>query len=935
MPHLFLLIIIFIGSFSAYADELDTSLETYSVAYAEDSYPYYFTKNGKARGIMVDIWKLWAKNQQVDIEFVSMNYQQAIVEISQGNIDFHAGVADSDERRKSLSFGSQILKIDSYFYLPYHMDTVTDVDDFNPYTLGVVQGSIEQDYIRENLPELAVRTFVDKVEMYQAALDGEVLVYLDDNEGDRLNPNYNLVRKQYPLSKRFLLFERYIGGATAKGNEQLLKMLNTGMDNIDKDKLQAIVSKWQKYPTSSNAITIGYSPNKAPYMAQDVKGEAQGIFIDYWRKWAELNKQEVEFIPINRDEVLQLVKEQFVDVHAGIPFIDLKYDNFNRQHFIHSAIAQIYVSKKNALINETADLNGLKLGIYIDSPYRVTIKERYPNIELIEFLDVESMIKAELNGEVSAFLGTVEVVESQTRKDNLTSNYKRLLSPRYEVKFYSISNSSDQTLIKTFENTEIPSAAEKQAIINSWLQYDQSMIANTADYMADLSSAQLQFLSTKSTFTVGILDAYKPMEFADGDKAKGIDIDILSLISVRTGIDFNYVFYADWSVLFADFKNDKIDLTMGMTPSQKRLETMRFSKEYISIPWGIIGRPNLSAEIDDADSLSGYNVAILEGYKAIEYLQQNHPLINLIIVNSIKQGAELLQSGEADLYIDFHPVLPNMILDFEINSFDIRYLSDIPPELNHIAVNYKYEQLPAILNQGINNITASDMDNIRDYWMRAIIKEGFDKDTVIRNSVFILAVVLVIISTILFWLKNAKKEINKRLILEEKLRHTASHDLLTGLANRGLFSELLEKAIQLHKRQQQMLAVCFIDIDGFKAVNDNYGHGVGDKLLIKIGEMLIENVRDSDVVCRYGGDEFLILLNNIDNKEGAGVAARKIIDSFDTTIDIDGNPVNIGSSIGISLYPSDDEVAESLIKRADALMYQIKAKGKNNFMFSE
>lgn len=167
----------------------------------------------------------------------------------------------------------------------------------------------------------------------------------------------------------------------------------------------------------------------------------------------------------------------------------------------------------------------------------------------------------------------------------------------------------------------------------------------------------------------------------------------------------------------------------------------------------------------------------------------------------------------------------------------------------------------------------------------------------------------------------------------QQLIHLARHDALTGLANRTLLEENLKVAIAYAKRNRKIVAFMFIDLDGFKQVNDDYGHDVGDQLLIKVAHKLKTFVRVEDCVSRIGGDEFVIMLFGLNDKQNVSVTAGRIIDDLSEPMTVNGHAVNIGASIGISLFPDDAEDCMHLIKCADDAMYQVKKSGKNNFIF--
>jgi len=164
-----------------------------------------------------------------------------------------------------------------------------------------------------------------------------------------------------------------------------------------------------------------------------------------------------------------------------------------------------------------------------------------------------------------------------------------------------------------------------------------------------------------------------------------------------------------------------------------------------------------------------------------------------------------------------------------------------------------------------------------------------------------------------------------------QMSHMATHDFLTGLPNRALLTDRLTQAIARAQRQRKCVALMYLDLDHFKHINDSLGHAVGDKLLQAAAERLRENVRQSDTVCRQGGDEFVVLLSEV---EGAGDAARsagKLIDAMGEPYAIGEHRLHVTQSIGISIYPEHGRDVETMLRNADTAMYHAKRKGRNNF----
>ena len=176
-------------------------------------------------------------------------------------------------------------------------------------------------------------------------------------------------------------------------------------------------------------------------------------------------------------------------------------------------------------------------------------------------------------------------------------------------------------------------------------------------------------------------------------------------------------------------------------------------------------------------------------------------------------------------------------------------------------------------------------------------------------------------------------DLEERKRVEQSIRHIAHHDALTGLPNRSLFRDRLTHAMAQADRYHQKLAVMFLDLDRFKAINDTLGHNVGDQLLKIAAERLRSCVRDSDTVARLGGDEFTVIVEDIVEDHDAAAVAQKILDTLSQPFNLYGHEVFISVSVGVTLYPSDDENADNLLRNADSAMYRAKEFGRNNFQF--
>ena len=183
------------------------------------------------------------------------------------------------------------------------------------------------------------------------------------------------------------------------------------------------------------------------------------------------------------------------------------------------------------------------------------------------------------------------------------------------------------------------------------------------------------------------------------------------------------------------------------------------------------------------------------------------------------------------------------------------------------------------------------------------------------------------------WAVERARLLRRIEVLEEESSFRALHDALTGLPNRRLFCDRLQQALARSQRQREGFAVMFIDLDGFKQVNDSLGHASGDELLVEVARRLERVLRASDTCARWGGDEFALLLPGITCRDDAAEIARKALRALGQSVRIGGRRIHCGASVGISLHPLDGADGDALIRCADMAMYRAKARGGGRYRF--
>lgn len=346
------------------------------------------------------------------------------------------------------------------------------------------------------------------------------------------------------------------------------------------------------------------------------------------------------------------------------------------------------------------------------------------------------------------------------------------------------------------------------------------------------------------------------------------------------------------------------------------IDSYNIEKRYIkkdgSVMWGNLsvtpirdsrgGVSTIIAVIVDITRRKSIQLRLKESEEFLRRVVDTTP--NLIFVKNRKGEFTLVNKAVADIYnASIHDMVGKTDADFNPRSSEVDgYLHDDLDVMDSLKNVFIPEE----------SITAPD-GTVR--WLQTIKVPIVDGDGVARH--------ILGVSADITMLKEAQK----------KLLEMATHDSLTGLPNRRMLNDRLNEVIARSKRSERLIAVLFMDLDGFKDVNDNFGHNAGDMLLKQVAERLMEAVREIDLVSRMGGDEFTIILESVITVQDVIVVADRIIEIIQKPFDIGDASAHVTTSVGISIFPNDGLDAGTLLRKADNAMYKAKNSGKNHYTF--
>ena len=467
-----------------------------------------------------------------------------------------------------------------------------------------------------------------------------------------------------------------------------------------------------------------------------------------------------------------------------------------------------------------------------------------------------------------------------------------------------------------------------------WLPIKRSYYFEKKSLKVTLSPKYQTWLNEHPVIKVGLVTNWSPMESVDkyGDYI-GINPDFFRLLEDRIGVNFQYVSFDKWQNVLAAVEARTVDMIASVSVTDTRKAFLNFSDPYWNMPWGLL-HPVTGGKKASLSDFENESVAAIAGIHIIDVIKQKFPNIKFVEVEKLEEGYLLLQQGNVAALVTSIAPASELLKRESLITMGLSVLDNLAVDTEQFGIRNDWPEFLEIVNQALSSVTEQEINNITDRWFNVEITTGYEKDVVIKLAIQIGIFIVIVLAVIVFWNRRLYSEIKQRKALEIKMKHMATHDDLTGLANRTLLTERIKSAINFHQRQRLSLAVLFIDLDGFKHVNDNFGHHVGDELLIQLTARLKSCVREYDTVARFGGDEFVLLITGLHDKQEAAFIAEKALKVIRRPVELSATTVSVSCSIGIAAFPNDGDTDTELLKVADTLMYRVKAHGKNHYIFN-
>lgn len=623
------------------------------------------------------------------------------------------------------------------------------------------------------------------------------------------------------------------------------------------------------------------------------------------------------------DEFLEMMKAGSLDIMLNIANTKERRRFLHFTEPYHITTVGLYTKSTDNSIKDLVHLDGKRLGFTEGFFFAEFIRLYYPKIEVVTFSSTQDSFVGVQQGIVDAAMDVPLVANSILRDMGMT-----------DVKFAG--NVSDPTFIPTFslatrkDNQMLHGILQKamDALTSQDMKAINKKWRIADNHGLQISPQDLDYLTQRGPLRACVNPARLPLEAINLEgKLTGISSEFIERLRQITQSPITIVASKTWQESLSFARERKCDLVPMIAPSKAASEYFNLTSPWLSLEQVIVTRDN-QIYIPNLNALNDHRIGIVRGQGTKDRLQAIYPGLTLIEVDSVSEGLEYVSNRKLFGFVD---TLATISREIQTNDMDnIKISGSVGGVTANYALGVRNDdgRLLEILERSIGAISPADINAMYNRWLSIAYVERVDYTHFWQA--------LIIFSLLTGYIYHRFRQGQKTAAIlrqahdeveaaNKQLDRQARTDPLTGLANRLETDDVLNNERMRFDRYQYVFSIIMLDIDHFKSINDQYGHEVGDQILKQVAETLKTTCRESDVIGRWGGEEFLIVCPST-TLEGTEKLAESLRLNIERT-QIDNRPP-CTASFGVACVHPDDSV-DGLMRRVDKTLYQAKKLGRN------
>ena len=930
----------------------------------KDWAPFNFYSGGKPQGYTIDLMNLLAEKLGIKIEYITgPTWVEFVDMLKDKKIDVISNMFKTENRDEFVLFTEEIFSENPVIVSHVHNPLKT-LEDLNNKTVAVINGYWYEDILKKNYPEIEIFTTDSVLSSLKAVAFGRADATLgtgpvlqDAMLENSLTPmlqitgeaplkgvnNYHIrmgVRKDWPLLKS--AFDK----AMHSLNYNELQELREKWLRINWKKSRTIDLSVQErmFLEEHKFITVQNESEWRPFNFND-NGNPAGLSIDYMNLIADKAGFYINYIQDKTwDEYLTMLKEKKIDLLLNIvktPDRE-KYVNFTKPY---ASNPNIIVSRKGSLYNNIESLKGKKVALIKGFFYEEFLSKNYPDIKSQYYDNLDKCLKAVIFKKADAALGELAVVNYFIEKNlytNLQLSGEVFLGDNLGLTELRIGVRKDLPILHSIivKAMNTITYTEKKELLKKWLDKNDDTVN---DYI-DFTIAEKKFLRSVGSLKFCLLPECSPYVKKDVDGSfSGIIPDYMDEIERKISLPVKLLECRDWDEAFEDIKLRRID-GVNLTRNRKEYRQLIYTDDYLEDPI-VIAAHNDVYLVDGLKGLKGKVISMYKDCPYLKYLNDNYPDIQVVVTSSKLDALQMVSRG--DVYATVGPlfVFSNYIQKWNFGNVQIVGKTGLSNQLR-IGMELNNTTLQSILNKVIASISEKKKNEIFQHWYKIGFNVEADRSLIWKITGVAVIVILLLVINIVFKNRFSRKlEVNNQVLVENNkelfalkktlekknilLRQLAVEDELTKLFNRRKLDKAIVNELRRSHRFNHQFGLILIDIDRFKEVNDTYGHQVGDEILVNFASILAKFSRETDIVGRWGGEEFMIIC-----PEASSEGMRHYAEELRNKIENYKFPITLQktASLGVTLS-NDMDTVHIILKRVDEALYQAKETGRNRVVF--
>lgn len=924
--------------------------------------PFNYYEFGRPKGYSIEFMDLLAEKLGIEVEYITgPNWDEFMGMLKDNRLDVMLNIIKTEDRSKFVLFTDPYVNNPTGIVVRDDNNSIRDLRDLNGRVLAIPKGFFYQEVIERHFPGIQLLLLKDQLESLKAvsfghadASIGSIAVqnYLMRNhlinntkviggiDDPRFANNLRIgVRSDWGIFRNIL--QKALESVTEQERDSLgRRWLSSG---LQRTQVLQLDKEEQEFLAEHPVLRVHNEMAWPPFNFNE-QGKPKGFSIDVMNLIAKKTGFRIEYISgPNWGDFLHMMRERQLDMMLNIVNTPERreYIRFTRPYAVNP---NIIASKKSAKYENIESLDGKTVAIPKGFFYEEVLSKHYPGVKLHLVDDAVESLKAVSIGKADAALGEAAVfnhlIAGNMLNDLTVSGEVDVGQP--DLANLRIGVRSDWPVLQGIMDRAVESLTRDElSIISQQWMGNENYIARPGSGLA-LTDREKAYLAKQPNITYCTNPDWMPLEkIGEGGQHEGMVADYLSLMADRIGIGLTMVQTDSTATSLEYAKSRRCDIMSAAFETPEASRQLNFTKPYLRLPL-VIAIQEDSLFIDGLKALNEQTIGVPSGYGLLKKLQRDYPRLKVIEVADISDGLRQVEEGRIFGMIGSIAPIGHAIRNDRFINLKIGGRLDEDWKLA-IAVRNDVPELLSMFNKATDYITEEERSKVFQRWVPVTFEKKVDYDLVWK----LVAVAVAVIVAIVLW--NWKlARLNRQLKTEVELRHQVEQELqdvnrklssknrelsvlsttdnLTGLSNRLHIEALLDKELERQKRYGHVFSVMILDIDHFKQINDQNGHLLGDAVLQHVSTLLKSNIRETDMIGRWGGEEFMIIL-----PETAASLAFRLAEKLRTAIAAEQFETvdQVTTSIGLAQSSQGDHSARQLILRADSALYRAKESGRN------